>query len=29
MGLVKYTGCSVAPLCNLYRLYFRDRFGIQ
>ncbi|MBP5975657.1 AAA-like domain-containing protein [Brasilonema sp. CT11] len=29
MGLVKYVGSSVQPLCNLYRLYFRDRFGMQ
>ena len=29
MGLVKYTGSSVQPLCYLYRLYFRERFGMQ
>jgi AAA-like domain/CHAT domain len=25
MGLVKYQGNAVVPLCNLYRQYFRDR----
>lgn len=29
MGLVKYTGNDVLPLCNLYRLYFRDRLRVQ
>ena len=24
-GLVKFQGNTVVPLCNLYRLYFRDR----
>ncbi|MCG6135778.1 MAG: AAA-like domain-containing protein [Nostoc sp. LLA-1] len=28
MRLVKYTGNSVQPLCDLYRLYFRDRLGL-
>ncbi|MDZ8090567.1 MAG: AAA-like domain-containing protein [Nostoc sp. DedQUE05] len=29
MGLVKYThNNSVQPLCDLYRLYFRDRLGV-
>ncbi|MEA5622602.1 AAA-like domain-containing protein [Nostoc sp. UHCC 0251] len=29
MGLVKYThNNSVQPLCDLYRLYFRDRLGM-
>ena len=27
MGLVKFQGDAVLPLCNLYRLYFRDRLG--
>ncbi|WP_414566417.1 MULTISPECIES: AAA-like domain-containing protein [unclassified Anabaena] len=27
MRLVKYTGNSVQPLCDLYRLYFRDRLN--
>ncbi|HEY9668624.1 MAG TPA: AAA-like domain-containing protein, partial [Coleofasciculaceae cyanobacterium] len=25
MGLVKLQGNAVMPLCDLYRLYFRDR----
>ena len=29
IGLVKYIGNDVLPLCGLYRLYFRDRFGVQ
>jgi hypothetical protein len=29
MGLVKYTGNYVQSLCDLYRSYFRDRFGLQ
>ena len=28
MGLVKYHGNEVLPLCNLYRQYFRNRLGI-
>ncbi|MDZ8051775.1 MAG: AAA-like domain-containing protein [Aulosira sp. ZfuVER01] len=28
MRLVKYTGNDVLPLCDLYRLYFCDRFGL-
>ena len=28
MGLVKLQGNDVRPLCNLYRTYFRDRFGV-
>jgi hypothetical protein len=28
MGLVKYTGNDVLPLCDLYRLYFCDRLGV-
>lgn len=27
MGLVKFQGNAVMPLCNLYRLYFRDRLA--
>jgi serine/threonine-protein kinase len=27
MGLVKFQGNAVMPLCDLYRLYFRDRLG--
>ncbi|ERT08812.1 hypothetical protein M595_1158 [Lyngbya aestuarii BL J] len=27
MGLIKRVGNDVVPLCNLYRLYFSDRFG--
>ncbi|MBD2527267.1 AAA-like domain-containing protein [Nostoc sp. FACHB-133] len=29
MGLVKFQGNAVMPLCNLYRCYFRDRLGIS
>ncbi|WP_193197253.1 AAA-like domain-containing protein [Nostoc sp. MG11] len=28
MRLVKFTGDDVLPLCDLYRLYFRDRLGV-
>ena len=28
MGLVRLSGNDVAPLCNLYRRYFRDRLGV-
>ena len=28
MGLVKFRGNDVIPLCNLYRLYFSDRLGV-
>jgi len=28
MGLVKLRGNDVIPLCNLYRLYFKDRLGV-
>ncbi|MGF1521526.1 MAG: AAA-like domain-containing protein [Leptolyngbyaceae cyanobacterium] len=28
MGLVKYHGNEVLPLCNLYRQYFRTRLGV-
>ncbi|MBD2028168.1 AAA-like domain-containing protein [Leptolyngbya sp. FACHB-711] len=28
MGLVRYQGNDVIPLCNLYRQYFRDRLGV-
>lgn len=28
MGLVELQGNDVRPLCNLYRTYFRDRFGV-
>ena len=28
MGLVELQGNDVQPLCNLYRTYFRDRFGV-
>lgn len=28
MGLVKYHGNEVLPLCNLYRQYFQSRLGI-
>jgi hypothetical protein len=28
MGLVKFRGNDVIPLCNLYRLYFCDRLGV-
>lgn len=28
MRLVKYTGNDVLPLCDLYRLYFRERLGV-
>lgn len=27
MGLVKFQGNKVMPLCNLYRQYFSDRLG--
>ncbi|MEH1934310.1 MAG: AAA-like domain-containing protein [Nostoc sp.] len=29
MRLVKYAGNDVLPLCDLYRLYFRDRLRVQ
>ncbi|MBD2080630.1 AAA-like domain-containing protein [Leptolyngbya sp. FACHB-17] len=29
MGLVELQGNGVIPLCNLYRLYFRDRLGVE
>ena len=29
MGLVKFVGNAVMPLCNLYRLYFSDRLGMR
>jgi len=29
MGLVKLRGNDVIPLCNLYRLYFKDRLGVR
>ncbi len=29
MGLVKFQGNAVKPLCNLYRLYFCDRLGVN
>jgi hypothetical protein len=29
MGLVKLRGNDVIPLCNLYRLYFKDRLGVS
>ncbi len=28
MRLVKFTGNDVLPLCDLYRLYFRDRLSV-
>lgn len=28
MGLVKFRGNDVIPLCNLYRLYFSDHLGV-
>ncbi|MFB2839766.1 AAA-like domain-containing protein [Floridanema evergladense] len=28
MGLVELRGNDVIPLCNLYRLYFKDRLGV-
>lgn len=28
MGLVELRGNDVVPLCNLYRLYFKDRLGV-
>lgn len=27
MGLVKFQGNDVAPLCNLYRIYFKEKLG--
>ncbi|NEO27115.1 MAG: hypothetical protein F6K03_09525 [Kamptonema sp. SIO4C4] len=27
MGLVKFQGNAISPLCELYRLYFRERLG--
>jgi hypothetical protein len=29
MGLVRFQGNDVVPLCNLYRQYFRDRLGVS
>jgi hypothetical protein len=29
MGLVELRGNDVIPLCNLYRLYFKDRLGVS
>jgi hypothetical protein len=29
MGLILRQGNDVVPRCNLYRLYFRDRFGVN
>jgi hypothetical protein len=29
MGLVKFQGNAVLPLCQLYRQYFRDRLQID
>lgn len=29
MGLVELRGNDVVPLCNLYRLYFKDRLGVR
>ena len=29
MGLVKYQGNAVMPLCALYRQYFCDRLGVS
>jgi hypothetical protein len=29
MGLIKLRGNDVIPLCNLYRLYFKDRLGVR
>ncbi|MEG4087224.1 AAA-like domain-containing protein [Microcoleus sp. POL10_C6] len=29
LGLVKLRGNDVIPLCNLYRLYFKDRLGVH
>ena len=29
MGLVKFQGNEVVPLCNLYRKYFCDRLGVK
>ena len=29
MGLVKFQGNDVIPLCDLYRQYFRDRLGLN
>jgi serine/threonine protein kinase len=29
MGLVKFQGNDVMPLCDLYRLYFQDNLGIK
>ncbi|MBU7582282.1 MAG: AAA-like domain-containing protein [Nostoc sp. TH1S01] len=29
MGLVKFQGNKVMPLCNLYRKYFGDRLGVK
>ncbi|WP_254172933.1 AAA-like domain-containing protein [Planktothrix pseudagardhii] len=28
MGLVKFQGNDVLPLCNLYRIYFREKLGL-
>jgi hypothetical protein len=28
-GLVKLRGNDVIPMCNLYRLYFKDRLGVR
>ncbi|MBD2440277.1 AAA-like domain-containing protein [Nostoc sp. FACHB-110] len=28
MGLVRYEGNAVSPLCNLYRRYFQERLGV-
>jgi hypothetical protein len=28
MGLVRYQGNDVVPLCDLYRQYFQDRLGV-
>ncbi|MBW4631915.1 MAG: AAA-like domain-containing protein [Iphinoe sp. HA4291-MV1] len=28
MGIVKFQGNKVMPLCDLYRQYFRDRLGV-
>jgi hypothetical protein len=29
LGLVKLRGNDVIPMCNLYRLYFKDRLGVH
>jgi hypothetical protein len=29
MGVVRYVGNQVEPLCDVYRQYFRDRLGVS